>query len=338
MRRPVRIAGLAAALLVAALAVGACGTQKIDGMAAADVVAKSNAAMQGVQSAVIDGSLMVTVNGDEDKVTGPASALLLGAPIGMTMTGAVSQHPAAMDMTIKIPLLATVSPGAETIEERVIGDRLYLRVRDQWYGMKQPATKSPTPSPSPSVSTEQVLGALKRMGIDMDAWVKDKQDLNVEQLDGKDVYHVSEELDVDAIADGVAKLLSNAGSLQQLVPSEQNESSQQQLDMLKAQSGRIAESLKKYLKGATVDLWIEKGSFYLDKMAFSADIDLPQEAAQQGMSGAEVALTVGLSKFNEPVQVEKPKNVKPLATALPGMWATDGAGAGGLLPGASPSL
>jgi len=338
MRRPVGTAGLAAALLVVTLALAACGAQKIDGMAAADVVARSNAAMQDVKSAAVDGSLEITIAGDKDKATSPANALLLGAPIGMTMTGVVSEQPAAMDVTIKIPLLATVSPGAETIQERVIGDHLYLRMGDQWYGMKQPDAKTATPSPSSSVSSEQVLGALKRMGVDMGSWVKDKQDLTVEQLDGRDVYRVSEELDVSAMAAGVAKLLANAGSLQELVPGEQGAATQQQLDMLEAQSGRIAESLKEYLKGATLDLWIEKGSFYLDKMAFSADIDLPEEAAEQGMDAVAVAFTMALSKFNEPVQIEKPADVKPLAKALPGMWSTDGAGGAGLLPGATPSL
>jgi hypothetical protein len=140
------------------------------------------------------------------------------------------------------------------------------------------------------------------------------------------------------MAAGVGKLLANAGSLQELVPGEQNAATQQQLDLLEAQGGRIAESLKEYLKGATVDLWIEKGTFYLAKMAVNAEVDLPQEAAQQGMSGVEVALSVSLSRFNEPVTVEKPTNVLPLAKVLPGMWATDGAAGGTLLPGATPSF
>jgi hypothetical protein len=336
MRRPLWIAGLAAVLLVGALALTACGAQKIDGMTAADVVARSNAAMQDVNSAAIDGSLEITITGDKDKVTSPTSAMLLGAPITMTMTGAVSEQPAAMDITITIPLLATVSPGAGTIQERVIDDHLYVRIGDQWYGMKQPASNTATPSPSPSVSADQVLGALKRMGIDTGSWVKDKQDLTVEPLEGKDVYRVSEELDVDAMAAGVARLLANAGSLQELVPSEQSTATQPQLDMLEAQSGRIAESLKKYLQSAAVDLWIEKGSFYLDRLAFNADVDLPEEAVQQGMSALQVALTMSLSAFDEPVQVEKPTDVKPLDKALPGMLG--GGAGGGLLPGASPSL
>jgi hypothetical protein len=338
MRRPVRIAGLAAALLVAALMLVACGVQKIDGMTATDIVAKSNAAMQDVKSAAIDGSLEITITGDKDKVGDPTSALLLCAPPSLTMNGVVSEEPVAMDMTIKVPLLAMVSPGTETIQERVIGDRIYLRFGEQWYGMKQPTTEPATPSPSPSVSTEQVLGTLKGLGVDIDAWVKDKQDLTAEQLDGQAVYHVSEEVDVDALADGVAKLLANAGSLQKLVPSEQSEVTQQQLDILKAQSGRVAESLKEYLRGATVDLWIEKGSLYLDKMAFSADIDLPDEAVEKGMSNLKLALSFALSRFDEPVQVEKPTDVKPLARALPGMWQTDGAAGGALLPGASQSF
>ncbi len=338
MRRTVRIAGLAAALLVAALALAACGVQKIDGMTATDIVAKSNAAMRDVKSVAIDGSLEITITGDKDKAGDPTSALLLGAPLSLTMNGVVSEEPVAMDMTIKVPLLAMVSPGTETIQERVIGDRIYLRFGEQWYGMKQPTAKPATPSPSPSVSTEQVLGALKGLGVDINAWVKDKQDLTAEQLDGHAVYRVSEEVDVDALADGVAKLLAHAGSLQELVPSEQSEVTQQQLDILKAQSGRVAESLKEYLRGATVDLWIEKGSFYLDKMAFSADIDLPDEAVEKGMSNVKLALSFALSRFNEPVQVEKPTDVKPLAKALPGMWQTGGAAGGALLPGASQSF
>ncbi len=338
MRRTVWIAGLVAVLLVAALGLAACGVQKIDGMAATDIVAKSDAAMQDVKSVAIDGSLEITVTGDKDKVSDPTSALLLGAPLGLTMSGVVSEEPVAMDMTIKIPLLSMVSPGTDTVEERVIGDHIYMRLGEQWYGMKQPPTGLATPSPSPSVSTEQVLGALKGLGVDIDAWVKDKQDLTAEQLNGHTVYHVSEEVDVDALADGVARLLANADSLEKLFPSEQNEMTQQQLDMLKAQSGRFAESLKEYLKGAALDLWIEKGSFYLDKMAFSADVDLPQEAAEKGMNNLKLALSLGLSSFNEPVQVEKPTDVKPLAKALPGMWQTDGAGGGGLLPGASQSF
>ena len=52
----------------------------------------------------------------------------------------------------------------------------------------------------------------------------------------------------------------------------------------------------------------------------------------------KLALSFALSRFNEPVQVEKPTDVKPLAKALPGMWQTDGAAGGALLPGASQSF
>jgi hypothetical protein len=332
MRRSVWIVVLTATVVAAALTLAGCGAATVDGMTAADVVAKSNDAMQSMKSAAFDGAVKIVVDGDKDKVSDPTSAFLLGAPLSMTMAGVLSEDPVAMDMTIKVPLLAMMSPGAETIRERVIGDHVYVLLRGQWYGMKQPAAQTPTTGPPASASTEQVMGALKRIGVDLNDWVKDRQDLTVEQLGGKDLYRVSEEVDVDAMAAGLAKLLANAGSLEQLVPGDQKQATQQQLDLLRAQSGRIADSLRKYLRGATVDLWIEKDSFYLDKMAFAADIDLPREAADKGMSSVKLSLTFGLSRFNEPVRVEKPAHVKPLAGVSPRMWMNGGA-SGGLLQG-----
>jgi Family of unknown function (DUF6612) len=336
MRRPIWMAGLAVALVVLALALASCGTAKVDGMTAADVIAKSNDAMQAVKSAALNGKLQVTFDGDKDKVSDPTSAILLGAPLTLTMDGVLSEDPVAADITVKVPLLAMVSPGTDTIEERVIGDRVYVCLKDQWYGLKEPVAQQPQPSASPSVSTEQVLGALKGLGVDLQTWVKEKQDITDGQSGGNDVYFVSEEVDVNAMADGLAKLLTNAGALQQLAPEGQEQATRQQLDMLKAQSGRISDALKKYLKSATVDLVIEKGTFYLDKLAFSADIGLPPEAVEKGMSSVKIDFSVALSRFNEPVNVEKPANVKPFAKALPGM--TTRAQGGSLLPGQSTGL
>lgn len=336
MRRPAWIAGLAVALLVLALAASGCGATKVDGMTAAEIIAKSNDAMQSVKSAAFEGSLEVTISGDKEKAGDPTSALLLGTPLGLTMSGTVAEDPAAMQAKIEIPLLAMVSPGSDTIEERVIGDEVYMRLQDQWYVMTQPG-KAAAPSPSASVSTEEVLGGLKKLGVDLESWVKEKKDVTTEQLDGRDVYHISEEIDVAALAAGLAKLVANAGSLQQLMPSGQEQATEQQLEMLQAQSGKIAESLQKYLKGATVDLWIEKGSFYLDKMAIAADIGLPPEAAEQGVDGAAFDMTMSFSAFNEPVTVEKPAGAKPLPTGPGGVWTLPGAG-GSLLPGQSTGL
>ncbi len=330
MRRSVLIAGLAAAVAVAALALGACGSGTVDGMTAADVMAKSSDAMRAVKSASFDGSVTITVSGDKDKVSDPTSAFLLGAPLSLTMTGVVSEDPAAMSVTVKAPLLAMMSPGADSVEERVVGGHVYLFLRGQWYGVEQAVTGTTAASTEPKASTEQALEALKKMGVELDAWVKDRRDLSVEQVGGMEVYRLSEEVDVDALASGVARLLSNAGSLQQLMSGGEQTATQQQLDLLKAQSGRIGDSVRKYLKGATIDLWIEKGSFYVDRMRFEADVELPQESAAKGLSRVAVSVSYSLSRFNEPVQVEKPAHVKPLTGVSPTMWSSGATG--GLIP------
>jgi hypothetical protein len=337
MRRPARTVGLAVAVLVIAFAATGCGAVKVDGMTAADIVAKSNDAMKTVKSAAFYGSLQITVRGDKEKAGDPTSALLLGTPIGLTISGAVSEDPTAMRATIEMPLLAMVSPGAETIEERVLGQDVYMRLRDQWYALSQPASTAPEPGPTASVSTEEFLGGLKRLGVDLETWVREKKDVTAEQLDGREVYHVSEEIDVAALANGLAKLVANADALQQLVPAGQGQATGHQLEMLKSQSGQIAQSLQEYLRGASVDLWIETGTFYLDKIALTADIGLPPEAAQRGVDGAKFDMSMGFSEFNEPVQVEKPADAKRLPLDPGGVWTLPGAG-GQSLPGQSTAL
>jgi hypothetical protein len=316
MRRSAVVAGFAVAAFAVMLT--GCGSATVDGMTAADVVAKSSDAMNTVRSAAVNGKVQATVNGDKDKASDPATAFLLGAPLTMTVDGVVSEDPPAMDITMTIPLLSMLSPGADTVEERVIGDSVYVRLRDQWYGMKRPKTQ-PEPSSSPSVSTEQVLDALKGMGVDLNGWVEEKQDLTAGRFEGRDVYLVSEEVDIDAMASGLAKLLGNAAALQQFVPTGQQQATQQQLDVLKSESGRVADGIRKYLKQATLDLVIEKETLHLDKLTLAAAIELSPEAAEKGMSGVDLVVTLRFSDFNQPVTVEKPENVKPFTQALPGV-------------------
>lgn len=329
MKKIARLAALLVAGLVVVVSLAACGgAGTVNGLTATDVVSKSNAAMAAVKSVSFDGSIEVTLAGDKNKVKNPAGAFLLGAPLSMTMAGSLSQEPLAMDVTIKTPLAGMVSPGIGSIGERLVGDRMYVRLGGEWYAVPGRFGR-PTAGASPSVSTEQMLGILKQAGVDPTTWVQDKKDLETGRFEGHEVYSVTEELDVNATADGLAKLLADPGVFDQLVPGAEKPT-QAELEQVKAEAPKIAEALKKYLRSAKVHLLVDTQSFYLHKFSLSATIDLPKEAGDQGIDGASFSFTYHLSHFNEAVHVVRPPHAKPFGKMDSSLLGSAGAAASGM--------
>ena len=82
------------------------------------------------------------------------------------------------------------------------------------------------------------------------------------------------------------------------------------------QNKQQAEELGKTLRAATVDYWIGVDDQYMYKAQFGASLDTSGQKDMEGVSAVSAKGTVSMSAFDEPVEVEAPKDAKSFDTFM----------------------
>ena len=282
--------------------------------------------MQAIKSAAFALDATVAIKGDASKAPDAQSKALMQAPITLKAQGSISNEPQKADITLN----ANAAGQAFDVGLKVDSDKIWVQFMKQWYETSESALSgltgsSAAPSASTAPLTQQLQDAIKSLGIDPTSWTQSYTLAGTETLDGTDVYHVVQTLNVSKVVDDLVKLSQTASGLTGgLGGASASPSTITPAD---------AQSLKDALKGLKIDWYFQKDNYYLSKMTLASSIDLSGDASakKSGVTSVDFSITLTLNKFDEPVTVSAPTGTKSLQDLLQALMGSSGSG--GLLGG-----
>jgi hypothetical protein len=291
-------------------------------LTAQQIADKSTTAMATVKSASFALDLSATIKGDASKAPDAQTKALLSGPISLKAQGSISNEPQKADLTLN----ASAAGQKLDVGLKMDGGNIWIQYKNQWYETSQAALggltgSSPAPSASSAPLTQQLQGAITSLGIDPSKWTEGYTLVGTESLDGTEVYHVAQTLNVSQFVDDLVKLVQTAGSLTgglggasaspgtQITPQD-------------------AQTLKDALKGLKIDWYYQKDNYDLRKMMVAATMDLSKDssAAASGVTGIDFSLTLTTSNFDQPVTVQPPSPTKPIQDLLQALTSSGGLG------------
>jgi len=307
---------LVAVMVVAALVAAGCGGSDDDGngdsgdngdMSAADIVAKSQEAMNGMNSAAFALDLSMSMKGDASAVADPQAQQLLSSPITVKAEGKVANDPQKLDMTMKADAMGQ----SFDLGMKLDGELIYLQFMGSWYEMPKDMAEGMTgASPAPEGEQENLTEVYKQLGIDPDSWASAYTLEGEEDVNGVACYKISQQVDIDKVAADLSKMADSASGLGAITGgggdiASDPEEVQKSIDMLKAA-----------VKDVKIEMWIGKDDSYLYKMSGGAMIDfmaLPEEERQEmeGLESMDFSMDLTMSDFDQDFSVEPPADAKP---------------------------
>jgi hypothetical protein len=311
-----RRAAILVLVLALALVAVACGgdgdeastadsaTTAVSGQSADQIVKDSEAKMATVNSASFAADIALKVQGDTAKMTDPTAKALLSQGITVHAEGASANDPTAVNMTMSLGF------GAQNLEFGMMteGKQSWLEYQGTWYALDAKNAKAlDQQAQTGAAPTEQ----LKSMGIDPSSWGTEYELAGTETLnvDGGsvEVYRVKAVADPQKLAESLAKAAEDPTLQDKLGGSG---SDLGQLSQGLTQDPQQAEELAKTLKDATVDYWIGVDDQYMYKAQFAASLDTSGQEDMEGVTGMTLNGTVSMGAFDEPVEVEAPKDAQ----------------------------
>jgi hypothetical protein len=91
------------------------------------------------------------------------------------------------------------------------------------------------------------------------------------------------------------------------------------LNQLKSRDSAQLKSLEKSLTSASVEFWVDAGTFVVRQGKIDAKLRFGSGASTQGVSGVGVGVSYTLSGLNEPVKVAPPAHALPLKNLTNGL-------------------
>lgn len=321
---------LLALLVIAAVLITGCGSKTSGGtgpsaspssqeLTGQQMFDKSQAAMQAVKSMSFKLELSAEVQGDPAKVTNAQAKAMLGQPITVSAQGKAGNEGNKADMT----MAASAAGQSFDLGLKMDADKIWVSFMNQWYEVPKEMLQgltgaSPSPSASASGLSQQLQEQIKAFGIDPATWSKEFKIVGTESMDGVDVYHVAQTLDVAKMADDLVKVMGAASSLG-------IGSASPGADAQKAAED-AARIIKESIKDVTVDWYFQKDNFYLRKMAtvVSMDFSAQADAQAQGLQSATINLALQMADFDQPVTVEPPAGAKPFQDLMNSLMGSGG--------------
>ena len=319
---------LVLALLVVAVGCGGDDASTADspaamaagGVSADQIVKDSEAKMATVNSASFIADLSLEMQGDTEKMTDPTAQALLSDGVTFHAEGASGNDPTAVNMTMSLAI------AGQNLEFGMMteGKQSWIEYQGTWYALDTKNAKQlDEQAQSGGTPTEQ----LKSMGIDPSSWGTEYELAGTETLDGVEVYHIKAVADPQKLADSLMKAAEDPKLQQQLGGSGELSQLGQGLTQDKEQTEELAKSLQE----ATVDYWIGVEDQYMYKAQFTGSLDTSGQKDMEGVTGMTMKGTVGMSAFDEPVEVEAPKSAKSFDTFMNQLF-------GGMMMGAGEDM
>ena len=270
------------------------------GQSADQIVKDSEAKMATVTSASFVADFGLKVQGDTAKMTDPTAKALLAQGVTIHAEGASGNDPTTVNMTMSLGI------AGQNLEFGMMseGKESWLEYQGTWYALDAENAKSlDKQAQTGAAPTEQ----LKSMGVDPSTWGTEYELAGTEDLNGIEVYHIKAVADPQKLVESLTKAAEDP-TLQDKLGGSGSELGQlsEGLTQNKAQ----AEELGKTLKDATVDYWIGIVDQYMYKAQFGASMDTSGQKDMEGVTGMMMNGSVSMSAFDEPVEVEAPKNAE----------------------------
>lgn len=300
-------------LLVLALALVAAGCGGDDTTATSDsgstagggpapdqIVSDSEAKMATVGSASFVGDFGLEIQGDTTKMTDPTAKALLSDGVTLHAEGSSGSDPTAVNMTMSLGIAGQNLDFGMMTE----GKQSWIEYQGTWYALDDKNAKAlDEQAQTGAAPTEQ----LKSIGIDPSTWGTEYELVGTEDLNGTEVYHVKAVADPQKLADSLLKAAEDPSLGEKLGGSG---SELGQLSEGLTDDKEQVEELGKSLKDATVEYWIGVDDQYMYKAQFAASLDTSQQKDMDGVTGMTMKGSMSMSGFDEPVEVDAPKDAE----------------------------
>jgi hypothetical protein len=329
MRRTVPILTIFVLILALALAAAACGSEEEAAapapsptVSAEQLVQQSLEATSEVTSGSFTADLALKVQDDTSKMD-PSAQAMIGQGLSVHAAGKSAESPVALDMTVSLGIAGQTLEFAVKAQD----DEAWVQYQGKWYEVDQKTMKGMGVQASPSASPMDQLEALGLDAADLGATF---QYAGAQDLNGTQVYRVTAAVDPQKMADALLEALSDPAVLKQLGQSPSGDELQKSLKENREDLQQFRDSLK----SATAEFWIGVDDMLLRKatMAVALDMTGQTDAELQGMSAVNLAGSLTMGEFGEPVTVTPPADALPFEQL---MQAVFGGMFGGMMDGGS---
>jgi hypothetical protein len=307
---------LMVALVAVALIASGCGSKKSDdsssaasvSMSAQEILDKTMAASADMKSATGTMNAELNVELGPSASADPSTAMFSQGPIKISGDISASTEPMAGDATMNLSL------GGQALQFGVkyVDDQAYIDYMGSWYDAPPEVEKQITKQQEQQSSSADVLGELKKLGVDPVTWASSMEVVGTEQIAGVETYHIKLTVDTAKMITDVMKLAQSpevAGALGDSASGLGDASGLTDADLAQ---------IKQIFKSASIDIWSQTDTFYLRKMAMAAEIVPPPDEAG-GISSMGVSADFVYNTINEPVTVEAPTDAKPWKELQPSL-------------------
>ncbi|MGD0197863.1 MAG: hypothetical protein ABSC56_08165 [Solirubrobacteraceae bacterium] len=285
----------AAAALLAALGVAACGSSSSTPSNAKQLISQSLAA--GSLAKIRSGDLSLTLSADLQGVSA-----LGGKPVELQASGPFTAVAGGFEA---FDLAATVSVRGLAIPISIVstGKALYIELTGTYYAV--PSSDLGGLGSEHSSSHGGGSGMLAKLGIDPSSWLTDPQDVGTATVGGVATEHVSTDIDVTKLISDVSKILSSDSALA-------GASS-------KVSAADLSE-VASAVKSATIDIYTGSSDHIVREVRFALDFDVPQALAKSadGLTGGSLNLDATITNLNSPETIKGPSSSQPLSGLLSG--------------------
>ena len=308
MRTRFRLLPVAFALMAAVVLLAACGGSGGSGEDATKLLDQTF----GSKAPIKSGTLGIAIAID----TGGAQGL--NGPVNLKLAGPFESQ--GDKQLPKFDFTIGVDAAGQNLQLGAIstGDAGFVRFQGQDYALSPEvfaSFKKGFEESQAQADKSKGNQTLATLGVDPRDWLKDAKVEGDETVAGTETIHVSAEIDVPKLLDGVNTVLAKAGSV-----TGQN---QQVPRKLSDQQRKAAQDA---IEKATFDVYTGKDDKILRKLV--VDVDFKDSKGEKG----KVEFSVTIGELNTPQSIQAPVNAKPLSDLTD---ALKGGGLGGLLGGAA---
>ena len=150
----------------------------------------------------------------------------------------------------------------------------------------------------------QIQQLFMSLGMDPMTWLKDAKIAGEEIIDGTAVIHLAVSPDVGKMFSDLIRLIQDPQFMALLSPGESLEA--QQSMPTTAELAEAQAMMEDYFKDVAVELWVGREDYIPRKVTVTGRIDVPAEAAAEGLNGADLSATVLLTNINQVPFIQGP--------------------------------
>ncbi|NLO28293.1 MAG: LppX_LprAFG lipoprotein [Actinobacteria bacterium] len=297
-------------LLVVALAAVGCGTASNVIPAAADdspeaILAAAVAGAQDLTAA--SGSFSVAMMYDFDATKVPEEArAYVEEPMTVAGTFTSGTEPLQADLDLALTM------GGETMNVgvKIVGDRGWIRMLDQWYEAPLETMSEPT---FDQAQIAEMIRLTKELGVDPIAWFEDLTLVGEETVEGVATYHLSGTPDLARVLADVIGLMESEEFMELIDPDGAVTGSLED-GMFAIGADELQEvqnQITSMLKDPKVDIWVTKDGGILRKVDVVAHFTPPAGDDYDGLNAIDLKLGLLITGINQPVSVEPPASALP---------------------------